>query len=242
MNKFNLVKDKWTSADINNFCKYISAFSNTINAEFTKRVYNTQKECLAVKVPILRGFAQEILKGNFLTFIASCHSNIIELNLLKGMLICKTNNYNLKIKLLEEYAQLCDSWVETDIIKFKILKGEEQQYFDKIKVFLTSEYVFVRRLAFVLFFNFINNDCYIDEIFDEIIKLQHEKEYYVNMSIAWLLCECFIKQRNKTINFIQNNINKLNDFVINKFVSKCNDSLRIKEEDKIYLKLLKNNK
>ena len=57
-----------------------------------------------------------------------------------------------------------------------------------------------------------------------------ENEYYVNMSAAWLLCECFIKQREATLKYFKNNTT--NNFIINKAISKCRDSFRVSIEDK----------
>jgi hypothetical protein len=47
---------------------------------------------------------------------------------------------------------------------------------------------------------------------------------------SWLFCECFIKRRDKTIEFLKNH--KLNKFTINKGISKCRDSYRVSKEDK----------
>ena len=46
-----------------------------------------------------------------------------------------------------------------------------------------------------------------------------EKEYYVNMANAWLLCECLIKEREKTLKFLEFKIlgkfdNKVNLMII----------------------------
>ena len=87
-----------------------------------------------------------------------------------------------------------------------------------------------------MLFEYINKS-YIESIFTIIRNSFKEQEYYVNMIISWLLCECFIKEREKTINFLTSN--NLNKFVLNKFISKCNDSFRIDKKDKIYLKTLK---
>ncbi len=57
-----------------------------------------------------------------------------------------------------------------------------------------------------------------------------EKHYYVNMIIAWLFAEAFIKQRAKTLEFLKSH--RLNKFTINKGISKCRDSLRVSVEDK----------
>ena len=47
---------------------------------------------------------------------------------------------------------------------------------------------------------------------------------------AWLVCELFIKRREKTLKFLQNN--RLNSFTINKAISKCRDSFRVSNADK----------
>ena len=53
------------------------------------------------------------------------------------------------------------------------------------------------------------------------------------MMISWLLCEAFIKNRDSTINYL--NENKLNKFVLYKTISKCRDSYRVSSEDKEFL-------
>ena len=84
-------------------------------------------------------------------------------------------------------------------------------------------------------FEFISKD--IDVIFNILDSLSQEKEYYVNMSAAWLLCERFIKCRQNTLNYFE--LNKTNSFIINKAISKCCDSFRVSKEDKILLKQFK---
>ena len=84
-----------------------------------------------------------------------------------------------------------------------------------------------------ILFKFIDNDYYIDKVYDTLNKFYNETEYYVNMMSAWLLCELFIKRRDKTIKFLENNT--LNKFTINKSISKCRDSFRVSIEDKEFL-------
>ena len=73
----------------------------------------------------------------------------------------------------------------------------------------------------------------LTEIFDIIDSLQNEKKYYVNMAVAWLMCELMIKNRIQTLKYLENH--KLNDFTINKTISKCRDSFRVSKEDKEFL-------
>lgn len=62
-------------------------------------------------------------------------------------------------------------------------------------------------------------------------------KYYVNMGIAWLLCECFIKHREKTLAYLLKS--NINTFTFNKTISKIKESYRVSSEDKIYLNTLK---
>ena len=61
--------------------------------------------------------------------------------------------------------------------------------------------------------------------------------YYVNMAIAWLLCECFIKHQDITLKYLENN--NLNKFTINKCISKIKDSYRVSREMKGYINKFK---
>lgn len=96
--------------------------------------------------------------------------------------------------------------------------------------YIKNEKPFVRRIGMSILFNFINNSDYIDKIFKLLDKFYYEEDYYVNMMNAWLLCECFIKQRDKTLRYIKNN--NLNKFTINKAIQKCRESYRVSKEDK----------
>lgn len=89
---------------------------------------------------------------------------------------------------------------------------------------------------YILFY-FVDNNLYIDKIFGLLDKFKNEDHYYVNMMNSWLLAECFIKQRNKTLKYLNNN--KLNSFTLNKGIQKCIESRRISEEDKEMLKKYK---
>ena len=44
------------------------------------------------------------------------------------------------------------------------------------------------------------------------------------------MCELMIKNRNQTLKYLEKH--RLNDFTINKTISKCRDSFRVSNEDK----------
>ena len=110
-----------------------------------------------------------------------------------------------------------------------MIKNKEQEYLNLAKEYLKSKQEFIRRIGVRILFNYTENDD-LTEIFDIINSLQSEEKYYVNMAVAWLMCELMIKNRNQTFKYLENH--KLNDFTINKTISKCRDSFRVSNEDK----------
>ena len=76
---------------------------------------------------------------------------------------------------------------------------------------------------------FYVEDKYIQDILNYINQIKRE-EYYINMAIAWLVCECFVKSRDLTLSFLKEN--ELNVFTQNKAISKIRDSYRVSASDK----------
>ncbi|MGM9970582.1 MAG: hypothetical protein ACI35S_09335 [Anaeroplasma sp.] len=57
------------------------------------------------------------------------------------------------------------------------------------------------------------------------------------MAVAWLLCECFIKYRDKTLNYLY--YSKIENWTFNKGIQKMLESYRVSDNDKIMLRGLK---
>ena len=53
---------------------------------------------------------------------------------------------------------------------------------------------------------------------------------------SWLLAKCFIKQKSKTLKYLDN---KLNKYALNKGIQKCRESRSVSEEGKEILKKYK---
>ena len=144
-------------------------------------------------------------------------------------MICKIKDFDLQKKYLDKYILEIDNWASCDLLSFDVL-GREEKYFNLAKEYLKSDKPFIRRVGFKILFEFVKECYYVDKLFEILNSFSGESEYYVNMIISWLVCELFIKQREKTIAFL--NTNNLNAFQINKAISKCRDSFRVSMEDK----------
>ena len=84
---------------------------------------------------------------------------------------------------------------------------------------------------------------FLDEDFkEEYIQLVagvKSEEYYVNMMIAWYLATALAKQWDATIPYLEER--KLSPWVHRKTIQKAVESYRITDEQKVYLKTLREN-
>lgn len=227
----NLVKEHWTQKDVEEFKNYLMSFSKgTEKGLWEQRIINTKLPCIAVPSPDVKRITDEISKGNFIQFLDFWIWDNFTHTTVNGGLICKIKDFDLMKKYLFKYAEKIDNWASCDMIKFKINDKNKEMFFELSQELIMSKKPFVRRLGIRILFSFVSDDKYIEKIFNSLNSFENETEYYVNMINAWLFAECFTKQREKTIQFLDSH--KLNKFTINKGIQKCRDSFRISKEDK----------
>ena len=225
----NLNKEKWLKKDISEFNKYLESIKRPDKIEFSKRVVNTQMDVLGINNPTCKDIAKEIHKGNFIDFLENNDYKYYENTLVSAYLI----NYIKNVKEKEKYINLLymDNWATVDALTFNV-KNQEKEFIDLSKKYLKNKDTFKRRVGVRILFSYTSGE-YINEVLKIIDGLKKEKEYYVNMAVAWLGCELMIKNRDKFLEYLKNN--NLNDFTINKAISKCRESFRVSREDKEFL-------
>ncbi len=234
LTKTDLVKSNWRESDKEKFVNLIKSLGKgEKSVKFEKNILKTNYECVAVSAKNVDKIVNLIHKGNFLSFIDLWIRDNYTCLLITGKLIAKIKDFNLFKDRLMKYISYVDSWGCCDCLKLSINKNNEEKFFELSNELILSQYPFYRRLGLIILFKFIN-EKYIDKILKICSSLINEKNYYVNMANSWLLTECFIKQRDKTLNLIKTKT--LNKFVQNKTISKCNDSFRVAVEDKKLLK------
>jgi len=222
-------KNLWNKNDIFELEQYLDSIKNVDKIEWTKRIINTNLNVLAIKLPLLKNISKKILKGNFVSFLDVMPSSSFEILTISGYLISEIKEFKVQKKYLKKYALKCDNWSNCDTLSFKI-KNNEENYLKLSKEFIKSKKTFVRRIGIDILFSLLKTDKYLKDIYEILDSFYNEKEYYVNMVNAWLLCEMMIKYRNQTIEYLDNS--HLNEFTINKCVQKCRDSFRISVKDK----------
>ena len=225
----NLIKDNWTNKDIEEFNNYLYSLRNEDKMEWSKNILQTNMNVLALKTKDVKDISKEISKGNYISFLNYMPWNYFENTSINGFLITKIKDFDTMKKYLDIYSSKADNWASCDLLSFDI-NGNEYKYMKLLNEYIKSDKTFVIRIGIVILFNYVKDKKYLKDIFKILNSFYDETEYYVNMINAWLVCECFIKHRDETIEFL--NSNKLNKFTINKAIQKCRDSFRVSKEDK----------
>ena len=228
----NLINQNWSTVDAKEFAFYLESLAETDEKKinWTKRIYNTNLPVLAIKIPILKKIANEINKGNPLSFLSlNLHSNF-ESCLICGCVIAKIRDFDKMKKYLDSYSKIVDSWALCDFLSFNMNDKNLDKFFCLSLEYIKSIYPFQRRIGILIWFKFIERENYLKILINNLQIFKNETHYYVNMALAWFIAELFAKNKKIVLSIFEKNI--LNPFVINKSIQKIKDSFKLSSEDK----------
>ncbi len=234
----DLRKEKWNEKEYSLYIEYLKSLSDESYKEFHSKLTTTKYEILGIRVPIQRKIAKEICKGDIVSFLECSENHYYEEVMIKGFVLASIKEKELLLTYLEPYVSLIDNWAINDGFcnSLKIVSLDKEFWFSYFSKYLKSKNEFKVRVGLIVFLSFYVEEKYLEKIFSLVDEILLDK-YYVNMGIAWLLCECFTKYRAITLNYLLKS--KVNTFTFNKTISKIRDSYRVSKEDKEYLNSLK---
>ena len=207
--------------------------------EFSSKLIPNCDNMLGVRISLLRKMALEISKTNHQDYFNENDDEFFELTMIEGLLIGYLKiNFDEKLSLIKKFIPKINSWAvcDTTCSNLKITKKHMQEMWEFLEQYIKSNKEYEIRFALVMYLNYYLNDEYIDEILQKIDKIDN-KEYYVQMAIAWLVSFAYIKQKEKTEKYLHKN--NLDKFTLNKSIQKICESYRVSDEDKIKLRKLK---
>lgn len=208
--------------------------------EFHKGLCPGITNIIGIRVPVLRNYAKDLLKHYEITEIMQNLDNkYYEEILLEGMLIgLSKKDYETTIKYIEQFVPKINSWAVCDTFcaGLKITKKHKEEMFEFLQKYLKSHKEFEIRFGVVMLLDYYIEEKYLNQLF-EIFDSIENKEYYVQMAIAWAISICLIKFYDKTCEYLK--IAKLDDFTYNKALQKGIESYRITKEQKEYLRKIK---
>ena len=229
---------KWDKNDYRNYEKYLLSLQDLEYKKFHSGLIKTNYGIIGIRVPIMRNIAKEIYKGNLTDYLKINDNNYYEEIFIRGIVISKIKDMNLLIEEFNKFVYKIDNWAICDSFcnSLKIVEKNKEVFWNIILKLIKVQDEFVVRTAIILILNYYIEEKYMDDIFNIFDNLNTDK-YYINMAIAWTLCEMYIKQKDKTLKYLENN--KLNSFVINKTISKIKDLYRVTQEEKEYLNMFR---
>lgn len=192
-----------------------------------------------VRMPVLRGFAREILRADWRGFLAAAQSGSHEERLLQGLVIAGAKcDVPEKLELLRGFIPQIDNWAVCDMVSgsFKWRPAQLEAVWAFLAPYLQSRQEFEVRFAVVQLMQYFYGDDWIDRALEAYRSVRHEG-YYVTMALGWGLSVFFVKQREKTLPLLEQAV--FPPAVHNKAIQKCRESLRVTAEDKALLNTLK---
>ena len=205
---------------------------------FTKPIVNTSYEIIGIRSPIMKKEAKLISKSNYQDYLKYNEFSSYEEVLLYGLIVSNIKDYDEYKDYLNIYLDKCDSWALIDgvVANSKVINKNLDKNLEYIKELIKSKKEFFVRCGYIMLKTFYIDGIHNKDIY-ECINMNKIDKYYVNMGIAWLLCDMFIKDFNNTLKYISSS--NLSSTIINMTIRKCKDSFRLTDKEKEEISKLK---
>ena len=228
-----LNKNEWEKEDRSLFLEYLKTFGREEKKEWAKNILQTESPVLAMLTKDIVNVVNEIMKGNYLSYLDLEITDYYETIAIYGSIISKLNSLDTFLIYLNKYLNFMNCWAHCDLLHFPLIYEKKEIYLNLSRKFRKDDRVMVRRLSLFILFQFVKEKEFLNNILDSIIDFKDENEYYVIMMAGWLLSECIILYKDETLAFITSN--SLNKKIINKAIQKCRESNRLSKEEKDFL-------
>lgn len=209
---------------------------------------------LGVRVPTLRLLAKEIAQNYGAEFLSavltapsleppkSCVFDSYEERLVVGLVVAETPlDFDARLDAIAAFAPFIDSWAVCDIFSssLRVPKSRRAELWEFLDYCAGSPRPFEVRFAVVATLNHYLEANYLAAVFERANQIAARRlgEYYVDMSLAWLVAEAFIRFPDATLKFLAQN--DFDDFTFNKSLQKIVESRRVDDEAKAEIRRLK---
>jgi len=224
-------KTIWNEEKYQLFLTELQKQENKKYRDFHSRLTTTRYPILGINVPKCRKIAKQIIKTDIPSFLKQTKDNYYEEVLIEGFVIASIKEEELFFPTLEQYLPKIDNWAICDSFcnSVQIVSENSKKYLPYWLSLLKQKEPFTIRMGLIILLSFYIEEQYLSTIFQAIdnIKSNH---YYVNMGCAWLLAEMYITFPELTEEYLKKA--KIDDFTINKAISKIRDSYRVTKEQK----------
>lgn len=193
---------------------------------------------IGIRTPVLRKFAKEFAKTTEAeTFLQELPHSYYEENNLHMMLLAGIKDYEKCVCEVERFLPYINNWATCDSPAPKCFAKHKEELLQKIRTWMASDHTYTIRYGIEMLMNLYLEEDFKPE-YPKLVAAVQSEEYYVNMMIAWYFATALAKQWDAVIPYLEQR--KLSTWVHRKTIQKAVESYRISNEQKIYLKNLRN--
>ena len=197
----------------------------------------TSDQMIGVRTPDLRSYAKELSKRDDISdFLNNLPHKYFDENQLHAFVISLMKDYDKCMCEVERFLPYVDNWATCDQMSPKIFKKNKEKLLEKIRDWMASDKTYTIRFGIkMLMEHFLDDD--FDLQYPDMVASVRSEEYYVNMMIAWYFATALAKQYDSILPYIEEK--RLDTWTHNKAIQKSIESYRITDDQKSYLRSLK---
>lgn len=204
---------------------------------------------LGIRLPFLRDMAKALVCGDWRAYLEEAECDYFEEVMLQGMVVgfasrkttertCASAaepDLNETLLMVEQFVPKISNWSLCDSFcaGLKFVKRNKAVVWNFLQKYLVSDKEFELRFGVVLLLDYYIDSDYIDRILDVLGNVRHDSRY-VKMAVAWALSVCVVKQREKTLTFLQER--RIDKETLQMTKQKVSDSFRVSEADKAFVR------
>lgn len=204
---------------------------------FQQKIIPTCPNILGVRIPVLRKYAKQMIKEQtWSSYLKKTDTIYMEETMLKGILIGSISlPIEERMQYILNFLPYINNWAVCDIFVsgLKCTKTNRELMYPFILQCLSSDQVYTLRFGIVMLLNYYVDKEHLAsslQLFENITN----KDYYVQMALAWAISIYYIAFPEEVEHFLKNNT--LDRFIQNKTISKICDSKVVSQIQKEQMK------
>ena len=211
----------------------LNAYAEINFAAFQRRLIFTKYEILGVRTPILHKLAKEYA-NDFEDIFAfpNEYYEVVAIKLFQAAAL----PYERFMAYLEECVSFMDNWALCDGFRAKCVKVHKEEFLTVLQRLYAQGGTYQQRYPLVVLLGEYIEEKYLPAIRPFILNAD-TSQYYIHMSVAWLLSEILVKEYDAGIRLLMDKVTDVKTH--NKAIQKAIESYRITNEQKDFLRSLK---
>lgn len=208
-------------------------------ADFQSRLIPTvpRENMIGVRTPKLREIARQIHKSEWReAFLNEVPHRYFEENQLHGFIVSQNRDFDSCIAELEAFLPYIDNWATCDQTSPLCFKKDADKLLPRIERWLASPHTYTVRFAIGMLMKHFLDERFQPAYAERVAAIRSE-EYYIKMEIAWYIATALAKQWDSVIILIKSHA--MDKWTHNKAIQKAIESYRMTDEQKTYLRTLK---